>query len=226
MNGVGGYRFGLSLCATLVLSAALAACSASQPPFPALPAQAIAPHGTLVGIASWYGPGFNGHHTSNGEIYDQEDLTAASNIFPLGTYLMVTNLANHRAVEVRINDHGPYVRGRAIDLSHKAARMLGMLGPGTARVRMHVLSTPPGGAGLVGHEVYFVQVGSFTEPANAERLRERLAVHYNNVSVDPVAAGVDRYYRVRMGAFETYREAEQRAHSAAHFGLAVVIVQE
>jgi len=98
---------------------------------------------SVEGVASWYGPGFHGHRTSSGAVYDQEDLTAASVLFPLGTRLLVTNLANNRDVEVTINDHGPYVKGRQIDLSRKAARVLGVIGPGTAHVRMEVLATPP-----------------------------------------------------------------------------------
>ena len=78
-------------------------------------------------MASWYGPGFHGHKTSAGAFYDQEDLTAASIDFPLGSRVMVTNLDNGRSVEVTITDRGPFIKGRKIDLSHKAARMIGML---------------------------------------------------------------------------------------------------
>src|SRR5207247_1698433 len=78
--------------------------------------------GVQVGVASWYGPGFHGNRTANGEIYDQYELTAAHPSLPLGTRVMVTNLENGRAVQVRINDRGPFVGGRAIDLSYAAAR--------------------------------------------------------------------------------------------------------
>ena len=77
--------------------------------------------GVQLGVASWYGPGFHGNRTANGEIYDQYELTAAHRTLPLGTRVMVTNLSNGRAVEVRINDRGPFVGGRAIDLSYAAA---------------------------------------------------------------------------------------------------------
>src|SRR6266571_2294638 len=79
-------------------------------------------NGVQVGVASWYGPGFHGNRTANGEIYDQYELTAAHPSLPLGTRVMVTNLENGRAVQVRINDRGPFVGGRAIDLSYAAAR--------------------------------------------------------------------------------------------------------
>src|SRR5205085_9580715 len=103
--------------ALLLMSSLFTACSRSA-------SRAGAPHPltSSVGVASWYGPGFNGRHTANGEIYDQDDLTAASPILPLGTQAMVTNLRNGRAVVVRINDRGPFIRGRSIDLSHRAAQ--------------------------------------------------------------------------------------------------------
>src|SRR5574337_879684 len=97
------------------------------------------PGAVQTGTASWYGPGFHGNRTSSGEIYDQYDLTAAHQTLPLGTRVAVTNLQNNRTVEVRINDRGPFVKGRAIDLSYAAARNLGMIGPGTVPVRIEVL---------------------------------------------------------------------------------------
>jgi len=179
---------------------------------------------SVIGIASWYGPGFDGHRTSSGEIYNQEDLTAASILFPLGTRLMVTNLANGRAVEVTINDHGPYVKGREIDLSRRAARVLGMLGPGTARVRMDVMRTPDGGPAL--GERYFVQVGSFSSAANARRMGARLAERYTDVRVVEADAGESRYYRVRMGAFASREAARERAARVTGFGFPVIIITE
>lgn len=177
-----------------------------------------------MGVASWYGPGFNDHRTSSGTVYDQEDLTAASTLFPLGTHLLVTNLENDRAVEVTINDHGPYVKGRQIDLSRKAARVLGVIGPGTARVRMDVLATPAGGPAI--GERFFVQVGSFADPGNARRMQLRLAVAYPDVHVEAAEAGANRYYRVRMGAFMSRHDAEDRADRVASFGYPAVIITE
>ncbi len=219
-------RLGVFAIATIATICGMLAACAARPPAPApLPPTPI-PRSSLVGVASWYGPGFNGHRTSSGEVYNQEDLTAASKLFPLGTHIMVTNLSNGRAVEVAINDHGPYAKGRMIDLSYRAARVLGMIGPGTARVRMDVLSTPPDNAALVGREAYFVQVGSFSYAPNAERLRARLSAYYPDVRIDPVEAGAGRFYRVRMGGFPSQREAEERARSASQFGLPIVVVEE
>src|SRR5258708_26122377 len=93
-------------------------------------------------MASWYGPGFRGHKGAGGGIYDQEDLTAASIAFPLGSRVMVTNLDNGRSVEVTITDRGPFLKDRKIDLSHRAARMTGMLDRRTARARITLISKP------------------------------------------------------------------------------------
>ncbi len=96
-----------------------------------------------VGLASWYGDFFHGRRTANGEIYDMNSLTGAHPTLPLPTYVAVTNLANNRTVVVRINDRGPYHDGRLIDLSHKAAELLGFYGHGTAAVRVHYLGPAP-----------------------------------------------------------------------------------
>lgn len=96
-----------------------------------------------VGLASWYGDFFHGRRTANGEIYDMNALTGAHATLPLPTYVAVTNLANNRTVVVRINDRGPYHDGRLIDLSHKAAELLGFYGRGTAAVRVRYLGPAP-----------------------------------------------------------------------------------
>jgi len=97
------------------------------------------PKHSTTGNASWYGPGFHGRKTANGERYNQNDLTAAHKKLPFGTKVRVTNLNNNKSVIVRINDRGPYVRGRIIDVSKEAAKELAMLGSGTAPVRVETL---------------------------------------------------------------------------------------
>lgn len=92
-----------------------------------------------TGIASWYGPDFHGGRTANGELYDQNEMTAAHRTLQMPSYVRVTNLENGRSVVVRINDRGPYLHGRVIDVSKRAAELLGMIGRGTARVRLEVL---------------------------------------------------------------------------------------
>jgi rare lipoprotein A len=213
--------FGLCL---LFTGCATQSAPPSQTPPLAPPPPPSAQLTSVEGVASWYGPGFHGHRTSSGAVYDQEDLTAASVLFPLGTRLLVTNLANKRDVEVTINDHGPYVKGRQIDLSRKAARVLGVIGPGTAHVRMDVLATPPGGPAI--GQRYFVQVGSFADSANARRIQQRLATAYPDVQVQTASAGTNLYYRVRMGAFMNRDEAETRAARVANSGYSAVIITE
>jgi rare lipoprotein A len=214
--GGGGWRrpVGVGLACAILF----AACSSRTPPTP--------PPSTLVGVASWYGPGFDGRRTASGEIYNQEELTAASTIFPLGTHLMVTNLDNQKSIEVRINDRGPFRKGRKLDLSHAAARVLGIVNPGTARCRMDVLSTPAGTVIVAGGVRYFVQAGSFAIASNAENLRARLAARYADVRIDTLDAGKHRYYRVRMGAFSTRDEALARAAASTDVGLPMLVVAE
>ncbi len=213
--------------ASFALCVTIAACATSYSPRPAPPAvPVVPPAGTIYGTASWYGPGFNGHRTSSGEIYNQEDLTAASMLYPLGSRVIVTNLQNRRSVEVTINDRGPFKKGRKIDLSHKAARMIGMIGPGTAEVRIDLLSAPPNSSPVGAPPRYYVQVGSFASSANATRLRTELAAYYPDVMIDRIAAGEHHFYRVRMGAFSSRYAAERRANASARFGLPIVITSE
>ncbi len=207
----------------------LVACSSARPtlaPIEAPPPVSVQPAPQVVGIASWYGPGFDGRRTSTGAIYHQEDLTAASNEFPLGSRVMVTNLDNGRSIEVAVIDRGPFKKGRKIDLSHKAAHIIGMLDKGTAPVRISLISAPPGAPAVGAPLRYFVQVGSFSRENNAERLRNRLTASYHDVHVDRLEADQRHYYRVRMGAFATRPEAESRAKDSARFGLPIIIVPE
>ncbi len=92
-----------------------------------------------VGEASWYGPGFSGKKTASGDIFDSKKLTAAHKTLPLGSKARVTNLSNRKSVEVEINDRGPYIEGRIIDLSQAAAQALGMIDHGTTRVEIELL---------------------------------------------------------------------------------------
>lgn len=121
-----------------LLALMLAGCGAHRHPQPtAVPTQ--------EGVASWYGARSRGSRTASGERFDPEELTAAHRTLPLGSHVRVTNLDNGRAVCVRINDRGPFVRGRSVDLSRAAAERLGMVHRGTARVRIEVLDAPEHG---------------------------------------------------------------------------------
>ncbi len=122
----------------------------------------------LEGYASWYGGKFQGRLTANGEVFDTALLTAAHKTLPFGTIVGVTHLGNGRMVEVRINDRGPFVEGRVIDLSRAGADALGMAGEGVAPVRLRIVSEP-------GEPMRSIQIGSFGVGANAEAVARRLA---------------------------------------------------
>ncbi len=175
------------------------------------------------GIASWYGPGFHGQPTSSGAIYDQNAMTAAHPTLPLGTRTRVTSLDTGKSVEVLVNDRGPFAKGRVIDLSHAAAREIGMLGPGTARVSIEVVARPPNGASYV---TYCVQVGAFSEKEKAQALRARLIPRFDDVYVSAVQAQPDRMYRVRVGPFAERTRAESCAVDLSTLGLPAVVTEE
>jgi len=179
---------------------------------------------TQVGVASWYGPGFHGKTTSSGEVYDQFDLTAAHRTLPLGTRVAVTHLDSGRTVEVRINDRGPFVGDRIVDLSYAAARQLELIGPGTARVRLEVLGIAPD-AGFPSVS-YAVQVGSFSDSANAERLRRRLEAEFGEARVTTLETDSGRYFRVRLARHGDRDDAVDQARQAASLGLPAVVVEE
>lgn len=131
------------------------------------------------GLASWYGPGFHGKKTANGEIFDQDGLSAAHKLLPLGESVRVTHLGSGKSIVVRINDRGPFVDDRVIDLSRGAARQLGIIGAGTARVRVASLGGVPGLEPLKGggYDItgdYFVQIGAFSSRENARKLAKAL----------------------------------------------------
>jgi rare lipoprotein A len=158
------------------------------------------------GVASWYGPQFDGHHTSNGEVYDMHQFTAAHRTLPFGALVRVTNLTNGLQTEVRINDRGPFVANRIIDLSLSAAQAIQMVRPGTAQVRLEVISGPNPQSGSFG-----VQVGAFLVRENAEKFRDQLAARYSSVTIVPYDSPNGMYYRVRVGRVPTEDAAKQLA---------------
>ena len=132
----------LVLCALAASLAILSGCArktSAHVPAPVKPARIGE---TQTGIASWYGPPYNGRKSANGEIYDMEKLTAAHRTLPFDTWVEVTNLSNKKRVDVRITDRGPFVDGRIIDLSLAAAREIDMITAGITRVRIKVIRKP------------------------------------------------------------------------------------
>ena len=172
------------------------------------------------GKASWYGRKFHGRKTSNGETYNMYAMTAAHKTLPFNTYVRVRNLKNSRKIEVRINDRGPFARGRIIDLSYAAAKKLGIVGPGTATVEIVALGAVtqpkmPGDSGrtYIAANYYqgnfTIQIGAFGEWKNAERLKQKLVRSYKNAHITTYNDGYDTFYRVRVGRYSTLEQAEK-----------------
>src|SRR5262245_10855995 len=188
---------------------------------PALPSRPV----SQTGIASWYGPGFHGKTTASGEIYNQHDLTAAHQTLPLGTRVMVTNLENGSATEVMINDRGPFAKNRIIDLSYAAAQSIDMIGPGTALVRVDVMSSPTPLQSIRPSLDYTLQLGSFAQLENARELRERIAKSFAGVTITPLYAKDAVFYRVHLGTFANRGAAEAQARALTDAGYSVIIME-
>ncbi len=161
----------------LFLTLFVAACgkktnARSLPPPPPRPA----PLGSVEsGIASWYGEPYHGRAAANGEIFDMHSFTAAHRTLPFETWVRVENLSNGKSVEVRITDRGPFVEGRVIDLSRRAAQSIAMLGPGLAKVKLTVIPAPPNFAATL----YAVQLGAFSDRSAADDLLARLPASFS-----------------------------------------------
>ncbi len=147
------------------------------------------------GIASWYGLPFNGRPAADGEIYNMEALVAAHRTLPFNTWLRVTNLANGKSVNVRVIDRGPFIEGRILDLSKAAARNLELLGPGTGKIRLEVISAPPD---RPLNDFYTVQIGAFSVRANAEQARQSFAERFGAAYIAPKQGRI-LLYRVLVG---------------------------
>lgn len=189
----------------------LAACAGNPGP---APMASVTTGWQEEGEASWYGPGFHGRQTASGEVYDMEAMTAAHRELPFGSRVRVVNLDNGRETRVRINDRGPFARGRVLDLSRAAARDIDMLGSGTARVRIEVLegvaepaARPRGGAAVpIPAGCTLVQIGAFADHRNAAELTRRLEARGEPVRQ---VRGGDGLVRVLVGPFATENETRR-----------------
>jgi len=170
-----------------LLAVALAACAGRTPP-PATPATSVEEGWSQVGQASWYGKKFHGRPTASGERFDMDAMTAAHRSLPLGTWIDVTNLENGRRAELRVTDRGPFVKGRILDVSRAAARRLGFLVDGTAKVRI-VVTRPPSACRVV-------QVAAFRDRGNADAMLARLRDAGEPAREEP---GPDGFIRVVAG---------------------------
>ncbi|MUM78056.1 septal ring lytic transglycosylase RlpA family protein [Pseudodesulfovibrio sp. F-1] len=174
----------------------------------------ISAHGyDEVGHASWYGKDFHGKPTANGQIYDMYGISAAHKLLPLGTRVRVTNLENGRTLTLVINDRGPFVDGRIIDLSYGAARHLGTVERGVVRVRVEAVDTvAPSATRLAGAAVkhYHVRVGAFAVRANADRVHRQLVESgYPEARVSMEDRNGTVLHVVQAGSFDSRDKAEQ-----------------
>ena len=204
----------LVLLYAVLLVASLAACSGAPKPtyFPGYPVGFVE-----RGVASWYGPGFHGNKTANGERYDMHQLTAAHRTLPLGSIAVVRSMSTGRQVTVRINDRGPFAKGRVLDLSLAGAHALGMTGAGTDQIELRVVGYQ-GRTAEMG--VLRVQVGSFSDHQNAINFLERVKQFYSGGRIQVVDLPEGKRYRVQVGQFSTEAQAEAAAsHLDSSLGL-------
>jgi rare lipoprotein A len=203
-----------------------AACASKKPPRPAArpapPPAAAPPTWSEEGVASYYGggDGFDGKPTASGEIFDASKLTAAHRELPLGSIVDVTSLDTNRTVRVRINDRGPFAHGRIIDLSQAAAKEIAMLGPGTARVRVVLVTEAAVVEPTSSNGLWAVQVGSFAEKPRADRHADRVR-----------AAGYTVYFesfqgltRVKVGPLDSRADAEAALAALEQAGFEGIVV--
>jgi len=173
-----------------------------------------------TGIASWYGSKFHGRKTSNGEIYNMYAMTAAHKTLPVNTWVKVHNLRNNRKIVVRINDRGPFIRGRIIDLSYTGAKRIGIVSSGTAKVRITALGQATSYSKKTKKPVSFkpvnywqgnftVQVGAFKVKANASKYKSKLSKIYQNAHIVTFTDYRGVFYRVRIGKFTNLKDASR-----------------
>ena len=176
---------------------------------------------TQRGVASWYGEPFHGRKTASGEVYDMHGMTAAHKELPLGTEVEVKNLDNGREARLRVNDRGPFIRGRVLDVSYAGAQKLGMVGPGTARIELRVVRLGVGPSGQNLTTRFAVQVGAFGEKKNAVALQRKLSKDYSDVEL--IQDG--RWHRVRIVNLRNEKDARKLEGDLKRRGLPAVVIR-
>jgi rare lipoprotein A len=163
------------------------------------------------GQASWYGPNFHGKKTASGERFNMYRYTAAHRTLPLGTKIRVVNVDNGKSVVVRINDRGPYAKGRILDLSKRAARKLGMLGTGTAHVKLYLVKgniSKHQQRAAQSHQAerFTIQLASYQDRSNAKQKASQI----RGARVETVKVGRKKIYRVYLGTYKSKRAAQKK----------------
>jgi rare lipoprotein A len=176
------------------------------------------PGDELSGHASWYGGKFHGRKTASGEVYNMNDFTAAHRTAPFGTRLKVTNIQTGQSTVVRVNDRGPFVRGRLIDLSYAAAKAIGLVQNGTALVQLKVLGRAQVSAPRApeSESPFYVQVGSFREGENARAMIRQLERAHPQFKAEVVQGS--EMHRVWVGPFPAEEEARRAERELSDAG--------
>ncbi len=182
-------------------------------------------------VASWYGPDFQGRPTSSGETFDMNALTCAHKEYPFGTKLKVTNTSNNKSVECIVNDRGPFIKGRDIDLSYAAARQIDLIAPGIAQVQIEIQGRDASYIRTVKVQStdkrgpFAIQVGAFSDSINAVRLKVSLRLKYANAQIQETEVKGTTWYRVRVGNFDQFSQAMETAEQLGQEGYPALIVK-
>ena len=182
-------------------------------------------HYIKKGIASWYGPGFHGRKTATGEIFNMYEMTAAHKTLPIPSYAQVTNLENNKSIIVKINDRGPYVGNRVMDLSYAAAKKLGIQQEGVGKVEVRSISPLQALPHIkkhaeAQHKNVFMQLGSFGSQKKALKLQGKLASHH--LPVPTIVASKSKrntFYKVQLGPISSTENAQQLSLQLARIGI-------
>jgi rare lipoprotein A len=212
------------LTAVVILAAIVAACG-GRPITPT-------PGGHFTAVASWYGEPFHGRLTASGERYNMHGLSAAHRSLPFGTRLKVTNPESGQSSVVTVNDRGPFIRGRHLDLSYGAAKEIGLIGAGVGRVAVEVLDRDVSyrkvvreeASSVAGSGSFAIQFGAFRDPENAARLKRALELETTGVMISRVTIDGAVYHRVRIAPFASREDALARARAFAEEGYDTAIV--
>jgi len=155
-----------------------------------------------VGLASWYGDKFHGRPTASGEIYDMYGLSAAHKELPLGTLLRVNDPKTGRSIKVKVNDRGPFIGRRILDLSYGAAKKLGVVEAGVTTVKIEIIGRAPTlRRSQSANNRFFVQVGSYSIRENALRMKQEVGQYYKKVYLKEAGTNQGTRYRLRIGPY-------------------------
>ncbi|MCI0469291.1 MAG: septal ring lytic transglycosylase RlpA family protein [Nitrospirae bacterium] len=180
-------------------------------------------------VASWYGTDFHGKKTASGDVFDMYAMTCAHREYPFGTKLRVVNVANHKEAQCLVNDRGPFIAGRGLDLSYAAAKKIDLISSGTAPVFIETIGRDNSYIKNVTYgesgSVLTIQVGAFKDETNALRLKSSLDINYKDAYIIAVDIRGERFYRVRLGKYANKEDAVKIGNMLANEGYSVLITR-